>query len=209
MKNKVYEYEPDELVKEAAKMFKPGCSILDLGCGIGRDSIYLDLSGFNVTPVDISDKVIEDLKELAKKEKLRMKPMKVDVKIPSELSRLGNYDVIISMNLLQLLYKDYLDHLIYSMKMHTNLGGYNMIKTFTELECKEEDGTISKTVVRKSNEFNLRERYWDWSIEKYQEGWGNWESHEELKKEHKHYLLNLIAKNKLPLQLGYNGSRQK
>lgn len=38
-------------------------TILDLGCGNGRDSIYFSRSGLNVTAIDASDSVIRQLKQ--------------------------------------------------------------------------------------------------------------------------------------------------
>src|SRR6187455_1959490 len=37
---------------------KPGSSMLDLGCGKGRHSIYLNQKGFNVTGIDLSPESI-------------------------------------------------------------------------------------------------------------------------------------------------------
>ena len=42
-------------------------SILDVGCGIGVQSVLLSEQGFNVTAIDISDKMIEQGRRLAKK----------------------------------------------------------------------------------------------------------------------------------------------
>jgi ubiquinone/menaquinone biosynthesis C-methylase UbiE len=48
-------------------------SLLDLGCGLGRHSIYMASQGFDVTAVDLSEYGINNLKEWAKKEKLDIK----------------------------------------------------------------------------------------------------------------------------------------
>jgi len=48
-------------------------SLLDLGCGLGRHSIYMASHGFDVTAVDLSEYGINNLNEWAKKEKLNIK----------------------------------------------------------------------------------------------------------------------------------------
>jgi SAM-dependent methyltransferase len=44
---------------------KPGSNFLDLACGKGRHSIYLNLKGFNVTGIDLSQNSIEFAKQSA------------------------------------------------------------------------------------------------------------------------------------------------
>ena len=39
------------------------CSILDAGCGSGRDSLYFLNSGYNVTSIDASEKMINEAKK--------------------------------------------------------------------------------------------------------------------------------------------------
>lgn len=47
-------------------------NLLDLGCGLGPNSIYFAIKGFNVTSVDISDYAIKYVSDLAKKNKVRI-----------------------------------------------------------------------------------------------------------------------------------------
>lgn len=47
------------------KEITPGCSILDLGCGSGRDSKYFKEKGYIVTAVDPSIKMCESTKAIA------------------------------------------------------------------------------------------------------------------------------------------------
>ena len=42
-------------------MVQKGKSILELGCGNGRDSFYFAKNGLNVTAIDASNAVIEKL----------------------------------------------------------------------------------------------------------------------------------------------------
>ena len=42
-------------VVDAAKIIKP-CKVLDLGCGQGRNSLYLSLKGYDVTSWDHNEK---------------------------------------------------------------------------------------------------------------------------------------------------------
>lgn len=54
-------------------MLKPKSSVLDIGCGSGRDSIFFAKKGFNVTGIDISNEALEKAKQSAKKEDLKIK----------------------------------------------------------------------------------------------------------------------------------------
>ena len=45
------------------KYLSPGCKLLDLGCGSGRDSAYFSSLGFQVTAVDGSEELCKRVKE--------------------------------------------------------------------------------------------------------------------------------------------------
>jgi ubiquinone/menaquinone biosynthesis C-methylase UbiE len=46
---------------------KHGCTLLDIGCGDGRDSIYFEEQGVKVTAIDFSEEAISRLKKKAPK----------------------------------------------------------------------------------------------------------------------------------------------
>jgi ubiquinone/menaquinone biosynthesis C-methylase UbiE len=51
--------------EEVSALFPPGASILDIGCGKGREAFCLHDKGFRVTGIDISETVVEAAKQIA------------------------------------------------------------------------------------------------------------------------------------------------
>lgn len=60
-----------ELVNK--KQIKPGIKVLDLGCGLGTQTIYMASKGFDAYGIDISPSAIARAKERAKKANTRVK----------------------------------------------------------------------------------------------------------------------------------------
>lgn len=54
---------PSSFACTIGESLEPGKSMLELGCGNGRDSIYFMNLGLNVTAIDASDYIIQDLKQ--------------------------------------------------------------------------------------------------------------------------------------------------
>jgi len=74
-----------ELVELVGKSKIKSCKVLEIGCGEGRDAIYLASKGFNVTAIDISEKAIQYAKENAKKAGVKVKFEALDFNKLSEL----------------------------------------------------------------------------------------------------------------------------
>lgn len=56
----------DRSLKILKQYLKPGSHILDIGCGTGAETLELLKSGMHVTAVDISDKMLNNLREKAR-----------------------------------------------------------------------------------------------------------------------------------------------
>ncbi len=51
--------------EEVSRMFPAGASVLDIGCGKGREAFCLHDKGFRVTGIDISETAVEAAKQIA------------------------------------------------------------------------------------------------------------------------------------------------
>lgn len=98
-KNNDYWKIPDPDLVEFLKDI-PGnvTTVLDLGCGIGRHSIYCAKQGFQVTAIDVSGNAIEHLTGWAKKENLAITTLADN--IFSDAIKHMKFDLILSINVI-------------------------------------------------------------------------------------------------------------
>jgi cyclopropane fatty-acyl-phospholipid synthase-like methyltransferase len=95
---------PSELALEASKRLiyskgKP-YRVLDIGCGYGRDTVFMAKSlGFRTLGIDISEKAIE----MAKDNAINAQAMKAEFKLTDFRDVRGYFDVILVSNLYHLL----------------------------------------------------------------------------------------------------------
>lgn len=121
--------EPSLLVKRFLDQIPKGQPILDLGCGSGRNALYLAKEGFKVTCVDISSEAINTL--LSKAEEIGVKDkIKAIVQDVSEFSDWGRYGLIICYTTLHFLSDADARQLINDLKEHTTGKGLNIIADF-------------------------------------------------------------------------------
>ncbi|MFD1261611.1 SAM-dependent methyltransferase TehB [Entomomonas asaccharolytica] len=149
-------------VLEAAKIVKP-CKALDLGCGGGRNSLFLHLLGFDVTAVDQN---IDRLQEVVTKENLQ--GIKVAPYNINEATITDNYGFIFSTVVLMFLERVRIPTIIQNMQQHTDQGGYNLI--VSAMSTEDFPCPVSFSFTFKENE--LKEYYQGWEIIKYNENIG-------------------------------------
>lgn len=141
------------------------CKVLDLGCGQGRNSLYLADNGFDVTSYDLSPNMLDTLTNIMAKEGLR----NIDVKqydINSAAIE-DHYDLIISTVVMMFVDRDRVPAIIPDMKAHTHSGGYNLIVCAMSTDAYPFEGfpfTFS--------EGELQRYYQDWEMIHYNENIG-------------------------------------
>lgn len=180
--------ESTELVVDSSVLLKSHFNVLDLGCGEGRNSLFIKERVSKLTSVDISSDALKKLIEYSENKKIKIKIYESDAL--DFMKNAENYDVIYCINLFQKLNQKKVFDLIGLIKDKTNEKGFNIIHSFyTESEEKKQIA-ISKNQYLFDKE-ELKSFYKDWKIIHYNEFKGKFETHNE--KIHRHFNVELIA----------------
>lgn len=148
-------------VKAAAERIQP-CKTLDLGCGQGRNSLFLSLLGYEVTSWDHNEASLTFLRETAHKENLPISTALYDI---NSANIRENYDFILSTVVFMFLNRDAVPAIIQNMQQHTNSGGYNLI--VAAMDTSDAPCPVPFSFTFKAGE--LSDYYRDWELVKYNE----------------------------------------
>ena len=152
-------------VLEAMESLSPG-KALDLGCGQGRNALFLAQHGFEVTAVDQNELALEILQSIVEQEDLEMTVGLYDI---NSANLKQSYDLIVSTVVLMFLQADRIPAIIRNMQDQTNPGGYNLIVCAMDTEDYPCQVPFSFTF----KEGELADYYEDWELIKYNENPGH------------------------------------
>lgn len=124
---------PARLVQYAANLLKQNVqhniNCLDLGCGHGKNAIYLQKQGFNVTAFDASYYSIKEAQTTCKSVAWKVRDIRKFTVEPQK------YDLILLTGSLHCLTtRQEVEELIEKVKISTQSGGYNVISAFNSDE---------------------------------------------------------------------------
>jgi len=144
--------------------YKTSGSVLDLGSGIGRHSLFLAKQGFEVTALDTDKEALVVLGSFAKEERVNLVIKQADFTtfIPDH-----KYDIVLAFMSLNFLEESQIPKVINQMKNYTNNNGLHVIAVHT-----------IKNIIKKHTrphlfeENELRNYYKNWEILYYRELWG-------------------------------------
>ena len=149
----------------AATQVPPG-KALDLGCGNGRNSLYLAANGFDVTAWDKNPMSISNLNKIIAAEGL--KNITADEVDLNTLHFDGEYDFILSTVVMMFLERNTIPGLIANMQRCTKVGGYNLIVAAMDTE----DFPCTVGFPFAFTEAELSHYYAGWELLKYNEDVG-------------------------------------
>lgn len=152
-------------VLAAMPYLTPG-RVLDLGCGNGRNSLYLAANGFDVTAWDKNPSSIANIQRIAQAEGLTA--LHSDVRDLNTLSFDGEYDFILSTVVMMFLEPTTIAGLIDNMQRCTKRGGYNLI--VAAMDTPDYPCTVGFPFAFREGE--LSAYYAGWDIVKYNENPG-------------------------------------
>ena len=148
-------------VKAAAARIAP-CAALDLGCGQGRNALYLALKGFDVTAVDQNPAPLYALADLAAQEQLPVTPATYDI---NAAALDEDYGFIAATVVFMFLNPARVPAVIADMQAHTLPGGCNLI--VSAMDTPDYPCPMPFSFKFKENE--LREYYAGWEMLEYNE----------------------------------------
>jgi tellurite methyltransferase len=144
----------------------PAGKTLDLGCGSGRNSLYLNQKGFDVTAWDKNPMSISNLNKIIEAEGLQN--ITTDVVDLNALQFDGEYDFILSTVVMMFLERKTIPGLIANMQRCTKVGGYNLVVAAMDTE----DFPCTVGFPFAFTEGELRDYYSCWELIKYNEDLG-------------------------------------
>ena len=152
--------KPNRAVEAMWETFDKNWTILDVGCGEGKNPIFLAQNGFkNVEAFDLSQAGIEKLLKIAKSNNLKINAWAEDL---TEFTFQKSYDVIISYGTLHFVQKEKWAKFISDAKRNTNIGGLNIFQIFTNKVPASKD--IAPFVKGLADEGELESFYLDWEM---------------------------------------------
>ena len=152
-------------VIEASKTIKP-CDTLDMGCGTGRNALFLSQLGFNVTAIDSNPNAIQTLESIIAEEGItNIQPQVYDI---NEAAIQGDYGFIVCTVTLMFLNPNRVEAVIADMQERTLAGGYNLIVCAMDTDAYP--CPVNFPFVLKEEQ--LSERYKGWELIKYNEELG-------------------------------------
>ena len=122
---------PNDICYDIMKILPPikPYRVLDIGCGEGKDAVFLAKCGYAVTAFDISEQGIEKAKRLAEHNKVQVRLFRADL---FDYRPDTEYDIIFSSGTLHFMpqseRKDFFD----SLKSHTNASGIHAVNVFVQ-----------------------------------------------------------------------------
>jgi tellurite methyltransferase len=130
-----------------------------LGCGEGRNALFLAEQGYDVTAVDISSNGIEKLRQIAQRRGLVIQSQIQDMR---RYQWNVEYDLIVSHGCLHFIERSDWQQLLNKFKTHTRHGGYNVAAVFTDSIAPPED--LRDYCVGLFHEAELFSYYADWRV---------------------------------------------
>lgn len=156
---------PHSEVVEACATIQP-CKVLDMGCGSGRNALYLASLGFDVTAIDANPSAIGTLQSIAASESLD----NIDARVYdiNEAALGDDYDFIACTVTLMFLDPERIPAVIADMQACTRPGGYNLVVAAMDTPAHP----CPVGFPFKLAEGELRDYYEGWEFLKYNEDLG-------------------------------------
>ena len=121
--------QPNLLVPLVSSHLKPHSKVLVIGCGEGRDALFLARLGFDVVATEIAESGLSKIRDAVKNNGVKIEPIKLDAHEPHD--HLGIFDAVFMMNVLQFLDSDRIPDRMCHFQSLVARGGFMSLQVFT------------------------------------------------------------------------------
>ncbi len=120
-----------DLCHELIKLVPPSKDkkVLDIGCGEGKDAVYMAKQGYTVYAFDITKNGIEKTKKMAKEENVDINAFIADI---NDFEINEKFDIIYSTGTIQYLDDDKIDSFFKKVKDMSNINAINWFNVFVD-----------------------------------------------------------------------------
>ena len=123
--------EPAEFCDELIRLrpFPKAKKVLDIGCGEGKDAVYMAMQGYKVTAFDLTENGIAKTKRLADEKGVKIDAYVDDI---NSFTAGDTYDIIYSTGTVQYLFEENKKTFFEKIKKITNVNGIVFFNVFVE-----------------------------------------------------------------------------
>lgn len=104
-------------------------TVLDIGCGEGKDAVFLARCGYKVSAFDVTEAGIAKTKKLAEKAGVQVDAFRANV---LDFRLENDFDILFSSGVFHLIKPDLRESIFENYKLHTNKGGLNLFNVFVK-----------------------------------------------------------------------------
>ena len=142
--------------------------VLDIGCGEGKDAVFLAKNGYYVTAFDVSEHGLSKAKDLANRYNVQIDFFKADIR---DFRLETDYDIIFSSGVFHYIPQELRKSVIENLKAHTAPNGIHAINVFVKKPFipLPPDAEESELVVDDWKSGELFMYYHDWLFRKNEE----------------------------------------
>ena len=153
----------DELIKLCPPL--PGKRVLDIGCGEGKDAVYMAQQGYDVSAFDLTDNGIIKTMKLADARGVKVNAYVDDI---NGFKEQGQFDIVYSTGTVQYLFEDKKQEFFRKLERITKTDGIVYINVFVEKPFLELplDWDKEETMWKSGELFTY---FADWKIERIDE----------------------------------------
>lgn len=165
---------PSFEVLEIAQSLPINANVLDLGCGEGRNALFLASMGCKVTAIERSEAGIKKLNSIAQQNGIQLKALVQDI---GQIILEEEYDCVLSHGVLYYLERPLWQKLLLQVKQKTKPGGFNIFTLFIYNEnypCTDEIQSAHYQNSFLPNE--IQQFYQDWNEIRFDQ-YVKWDSH--------------------------------